>query len=86
MELESDLIVDLGFGKYRGRRSSARCTVYLGVPYAQPPLGDLRFRLPKPLDTSGVADGVTDAAQYPSFAIQGATGGFIPYNAFSSKI
>ena len=82
MELDSDPIVDLGFARYRGQQSSARCTVYLGIPYAQPPLGDLRFRCPKPLDTSGVATGVTNATQYPMFAIQGATGEFVQYEGF----
>ncbi|KAF2097525.1 carboxylesterase [Rhizodiscina lignyota] len=36
--------------------------VFLGMPYAQPPLGDLRFRWPRPLNAS--FSGVRDASQY----------------------
>lgn len=76
MATQSDPIVDLGYAKYRGRRISDQSTVYLGLPYAQPPIGSLRFRRPQPLIESAVhnAADVTDATQYPSFAIQGATG------------
>lgn len=35
---------------------------FLGIPYAQPPLGNLRFRWPQSLNTS--YDGVRDASQY----------------------
>ncbi|KAG8629734.1 hypothetical protein KVT40_001353 [Elsinoe batatas] len=35
---------------------------YLGIPYAQPPLGSLRFRHPQPINTS--FDGVLDATKY----------------------
>lgn len=36
--------------------------LFLGMPYAQPPLGDLRFRSPQSLNTS--LDGVRDASEY----------------------
>ena len=35
---------------------------FLGIPYAQPPLGQLRFRWPQSINTS--FDGVQDATQY----------------------
>lgn len=38
---------------------------FLGIPYAQPPTGNLRFRKPVPLDTRW--DGVRDAAEYGPF-------------------
>lgn len=73
--MQSPPIIDLGYAKYRGRRSSSRCTVYLGLPYAEPPLGHLRFRKPVSLNTQPVPNPqVIDATQYPIFAIQGATG------------
>lgn len=77
MNDEIEPIVDLGYAKYRGRQVSKRCTVYLGVPYARPPVGNLRFRRPESLDTSGHTDEITDATQYPLFAMQGATGSLV---------
>lgn len=35
---------------------------FLGIPYAKPPLGDLRFRWPQPIDSK--YDGVLDASEY----------------------
>ena len=34
---------------------------FLGVPYAQPPVGDLRFQAPKPVE---LWSGVKDATEY----------------------
>ena len=72
-------VVDLGYVKYRGNLSYPNTVAYLGVPYAEPPVGDLRFRAPLPLNTTRVAietgGKVVDASQYPDFCIQGSTGG-----------
>lgn len=35
---------------------------FLGIPYAQPPVGDLRFRWPQSINSS--YDGILDATQY----------------------
>lgn len=35
---------------------------FLGIPYAQPPIGQLRFRWPQSLNTT--YDGVRDATEY----------------------
>ena len=57
-----DLTVNTLNGKVRGTRLSVLggdVRAFLGVPYAKPPLGKLRFRAPEP---TGKWDGVKDAA------------------------
>lgn len=50
-------------GTYRGRYLDGwNQDVFLGMPYAQPPLGDLRFRWPQSINTS--FDGIRDASAY----------------------
>jgi hypothetical protein len=48
----SGAIVDVGYVRYLGNRSYPNTVAYLGVPYAEPPLGDRRFRAPLPLNTT----------------------------------
>ncbi|KAK7461848.1 hypothetical protein VKT23_008278 [Stygiomarasmius scandens] len=71
-------IVDTGYAKYLGNRSFPNTVAYLGLPYAEPPLGEGRFRAPSPLNTTRVrleAGGqVVDATQYPEFCVQGPIG------------
>lgn len=71
-------IIDTGYAKYLGNRTFPNTVAYLGIPYAEPPLGEQRFRAPLPLDTARIsrASGgeVIDATQYPNFCIQGTTG------------
>jgi hypothetical protein len=73
-----DNIVDLGYAKYLGNRTTTwpNTVSYLGLPYAEAPVGDRRFRAPLPLDTERIAKvsngKVVDARSYPSFCIQGA--------------
>ena len=71
-------IIDTGYAKYLGNRSYPNTVAYLGVPYAEPPLGNLRFRAPLPLDKARVArqskGKVIDATKNPEFCIQGTTG------------
>ncbi|CAK5266614.1 unnamed protein product [Mycena citricolor] len=71
-------VVNTGYASYRGNLSFPNTVAYLGIPYAEPPLGNLRFRAPLPLDTGRVkkaAGGkVVDATQYPEFCVQGSTG------------
>ncbi|KAF5378976.1 hypothetical protein D9757_009120 [Collybiopsis confluens] len=72
-------IVDTGYAQYQGNRSFENTVAYLGIPYAEPPLGERRFRAPLPLNVTRVrqeAGGkVVDASQYPDFCVQGSTGG-----------
>jgi para-nitrobenzyl esterase len=60
-------IVETKYGKLRGQVEEGLC-VFRGVPYAQAPVGDLRFRPPQPpLPWSGVRD----AAAFGPMAPQG---------------
>ena len=71
-------VVDLGYASYRGNLSFPNTVAYLGIPYAEPPLGERRFRSPIALNTKRVqqeANGkVVDVTEYPEFCIQGSTG------------
>lgn len=71
-------IVDTGYAKYLGNHSYPNTIAYLGIPYAEPPLGEKRFRAPLPLNSARVAaeakGNVIDATEYPDFCIQGTTG------------
>ena len=71
-------IVDLGYVQYRGRLSYPDTVAYLGVPYAEPPLGERRWRAPLALNTSRVsneaAGQTVDLTTDPGFCIQGSTG------------
>ena len=72
-------VVDLGYVKYRGNLSYPNTVAYLGVPYAEPPLGERRWRVPLALNTSRVsneaAGQIVDLTTNPNFCIQGSTGG-----------
>ena len=71
-------VIDLGYAQYRGNQSNAHTVAFLGLPYAEPPLGNLRWRAPLPLNTSRVKDQaagqIVDATSYPEPCIQGGTG------------
>ncbi|KAJ3756051.1 alpha/beta-hydrolase [Lentinula raphanica] len=71
-------IVDLGYAKYQGNRSFQDTVAFLGLPYAEPPLGNQRFRAPLALNATRIiqeaAGQIVDATQYPDFCVQGSTG------------
>jgi para-nitrobenzyl esterase len=54
------------YGRVRGRREDG-IVKFLGVPYATPPLGELRFRAPKP---PRPWSGVRDTVDFPNPAYQ----------------
>jgi hypothetical protein len=52
-----DSVVDVGYSRYRGRIVGDGTTQWLGIRYAAPPLGNLRFADPaKPQDTTDIQD------------------------------
>lgn len=53
-------IVDLGYAKYRGESLPNGVAQWLGIRYAAPPVGPLRFSAPQ--DPKRV-DGIQDASQ-----------------------
>lgn len=72
-------VVDVGYAKYAGNFTGPYSVAYLSLPYAEPPVGDRRWRAPVALDTNRIrreSGGQTvDAKSYPNFCIQGGTGG-----------
>jgi hypothetical protein len=51
----SSPLVDLGYAQYEGTALNSGVNQFLGIRYAAPPLGDLRFRAPEdPVFTNGV--------------------------------
>jgi len=61
--------------------SGEHCTIFLGVPYAQPPVGSLRFRAPQPPRTWS---GVRSAKQFAGRAWQMVQSGFYLKEFFSN--
>ncbi|CAJ1065721.1 LOW QUALITY PROTEIN: acetylcholinesterase-like [Xyrichtys novacula] len=67
---EDDLIVNTKHGKVKGKPLSVLGGVvraFLGVPYAKPPVGTLRFRAPEPVNGW---QGVKDSTSYPNTCYQ----------------
>lgn len=68
-------VVDLGYAKYQGNMSFPDTVAYLGLPFAEPPVENLRFRAPVLLNTSRIQaetkGQIVDATMYPNFCIQG---------------
>ena len=40
-------VAETGYGKVRGTEIADRMLAWRGIPYARPPVGDLRFRPPE---------------------------------------
>lgn len=57
---QNDFVVDLGYAQYQGMALENGITQWLGMRFAAPPLGDLRFRAPAdPLPEEGVVQAFT---------------------------
>lgn len=59
-------LVTTRYGQIRGRKKEG-CYTYFGIPYAQPPVGELRWKEPQPLKPW---EGVLDAGKFPDRAWQ----------------
>ncbi|KAJ8518407.1 hypothetical protein ONZ45_g4512 [Pleurotus djamor] len=66
--------VNLGYVKYQGVRSLPNTNAFLGIPFAEPPVGHRRFRAPTPLNTLRVAleahGQIVDATEYAPACVQ----------------
>lgn len=77
------LEVEITNGTIRGGRcASAPVNYFLSIPYAVPPIGDLRFTPPQPYDQTfaGVRDATTPAPSCPQLGIF-----FVAYQAGQSE-
>ncbi|KAJ4495367.1 Alpha/Beta hydrolase protein [Lentinula lateritia] len=69
-------VVDLGYAAFAGNSTSpsgiidSNVTFFGSIPYAEPPLGNLRWRAPKMLDENAVAGTITDARNWGPPCIQ----------------
>lgn len=61
-----NLIVSTSSGAFRGQ-AAGDVVSYLGIPYAQPPVGALRFQAPRPVQP---ASGVVDANAFGPASLQ----------------
>lgn len=68
---EGDLVVQTRTGRVRGIRQlvpdQSYITAFLGIPFAEPPLGNRRFRPPEP---KRPWTGVIEAKEYPNACYQ----------------
>jgi para-nitrobenzyl esterase len=62
----STIIVETAYGQVKGGRSG-EVYVWMGIPFAKPPLGNLRFRAPEPPESW---EGIRDATQFGPVACQ----------------
>lgn len=76
------LVVDTSSGQLRGVRHHSGGAEFLGIPYAQPPVGDLRWREPAPM---AKWTGVRDAKAFGAPCAQPALGDWNKHDAEISK-
>lgn len=67
---ENDLLVTIKNGKVQGKLLpvlNGSVGAFLGIPYAKPPIGKLRFRNPEPVDSW---EGVKNASSFSNTCFQ----------------
>lgn len=68
--VENDLLVTIKNGKVQGKLLSVlngSVGAFLGIPYAKPPVGKLRFRNPEPIESW---EGVKNTSSYSNTCFQ----------------
>ncbi|KAJ7104745.1 Alpha/Beta hydrolase protein [Mycena epipterygia] len=76
-------IVKLGYATYQGVvDTSSNITTFLGIRYAAPPVGDLRFRAPQP---PALIPGVQQTKEQPNQCWQVEIDGLAPTNPFRTR-
>src|SRR5882757_3475347 len=66
-------VIETKFGSIRGISYTflnKNIDAYLGIPYAKPPIGNLRFTPPEPLNGQWIGRGVYNATQFSDACIQ----------------
>jgi carboxylesterase type B len=63
-------VVDLGYAAFAGNATQPGVHFFGGIPYAEPPLGNLRFRAPRALNEKNRAKAVQDARNWGPLCIQ----------------
>jgi hypothetical protein len=66
----NDRIIETGNGRIKGTQDS-NCFLYLGIPYALPPVNDLRWK--EPLKAASWSPKILDATNYKSSCPQVST-------------
>ncbi|TDL25772.1 alpha/beta-hydrolase [Rickenella mellea] len=69
----SSLIVSLNIGKFQGVSTSSGTEKWLGIPFAQPPVGTLRFK--PPVSITSVSATTRDASKFGNACPQPASSG-----------
>ena len=70
-ESDSHKIVEISSGKINGYATSNNTYTWLGIPYAKPPIGDLRWKPPQKVNSW---EGIHDCTQWGDQCGQGALG------------
>ena len=70
----SDPVIETTSGRLSGRIAESGIAEFLGIPYAAPPVGDLRWRAPQPVEPwSDVRDATTTGKIAPQIVSMGAS-------------
>ena len=75
-------IANTRYGQLQGEEEDG-LSVFRGVPFAAPPLGELRFRAPRPPEAW---DGVRDATEFASISMQTFTPGIELLGAWEAPV
>ena len=75
-------IANTRYGQLQGEEEDG-LSVFRGVPFAAPPVGELRFRAPRPPEAW---DGVRDATEFASISMQTFTPGIELLGAWEARL